>query len=85
VRFTDAADRWSNLHGGSVSELWRAVHYGPFVFRKVSGDLYVDPEPSEARASPARPKSPTDVPLVNGVYQHGQECDCEWCSEAELA
>lgn len=28
----------------------------------------------------AKPKSPTDVPLVDGIYQHGAECDCEWCA-----
>jgi hypothetical protein len=22
----------------------------------------------------------TSVPLVDGIYQHGQECDCEWCA-----
>jgi Domain of unknown function (DUF3854) len=29
--------------------------------------------------SPTKPKSPTSVSLVDSIYVHGQECDCEWC------
>jgi len=74
VRFQDAVERWRNLHGGSASDLWRAVHYGPFVFRRVQGDLYVDPEP-EAPTPEASPATPAKV---DGVYMHGQERECGW-------
>jgi hypothetical protein len=41
VRFWDIRDRWER-HGGLEADLKRAVLYGPYVFRKVEGDLYVD-------------------------------------------
>jgi len=43
VRFKDAAQRWRNLHGGSASELWQAIRYGPFVLRRIDGFLFIDP------------------------------------------
>jgi hypothetical protein len=73
VLFQDAADRWRNLHRGSKADLWRAVHYGPFVFRRVHGELYVDPEPEPEPDRRMPPK-------VDGVYEHGPECGCPWCS-----
>jgi hypothetical protein len=72
VRFGDAAERWRNLHGGAVSELWRAAHYGPFVLRRVDGDLFIDPEPSEAGG--ARPEPPDDP------MKHPLACECLDCS-----
>jgi len=72
VRFGDAAGRWRNLHGRAVSELWRAAHYGPFVFRRVQGDLFIDPEPSEAGG--ARPEPPDDP------MKHPLACECLDCS-----
>jgi RepB DNA-primase from phage plasmid len=32
------------------------------------------------RGSAKGRKAPTEVPLVGGVYQHGQECECDWCA-----
>jgi len=51
VRFKDALERWRNLQGGNAAGLWKAVHHGPFVFRRVAGDLFIDP--SEAAEHPA--------------------------------
>jgi hypothetical protein len=42
-RFKDAADRWRTLHGGSATDLSRAIRYGPFVLRRAAGELYIDP------------------------------------------
>jgi hypothetical protein len=72
VRFQDAVERWRNLHRGAASDLWRAVHYGPFVFRRVQGDLFIDPEPSEAGG--ARPEPPDDP------MKHPLACECLGCS-----
>ena len=88
VRFQDAADRWRNLHRGSVSELWRAVHYGPFVFRRVQGNLFIDPEPV-APSPPEPTPEPEHVskkmpPKVGGVYVHGPECACWLCTEDDV-
>ena len=43
-RVSDTIDRWRNLHGGTAEELWDAIRHGPFVLRRVSGDLFIDPE-----------------------------------------
>src|SRR5829696_7308324 len=88
VRFQDAADRWRNLHRGSVSELWRAVHYGPFVFHRVQGALFIDPE-SVAPSPPEPTPEPERVskkmpPKVGGVYVHGPECACWLCTEDDV-
>jgi len=41
VRFADARERWQR-RGGKVSDLWRAVHYGPYRFkREADGEQYV--------------------------------------------
>ena len=77
VRFQDAAERWRTLHNGSTSDLWQAVHFGPFVRRRIEGTLYIDPEP-EAPAPPPPPE-PKMPPKIDGVYRHGQECGCGWC------
>jgi len=86
VRFRDAADRWHTLQGGSASDLWRAVHYGPFVFRRVQGELFIDPEPPAGNLEPkpvkATPPPERKMPRrVEGVYVHGAGCECEWCAE----
>lgn len=39
-----------------------------------------DPDPL-AGLGPPRRKSPTSVPLVGGIYRHGQECGCMWCED----
>ena len=89
VRFGDAAERWRNLHGGAVSELWRAAHYGPFVFRRVQGDLFIDPEPPvgnlEPKPAKATPPPERKMPPPNGagIYVHGPECDCWICADEE--
>jgi Domain of unknown function (DUF3854) len=88
VRFQDAADRWHTLQGGSASDLWRAVHYGPFVFRRVQGDLFIDPEPpvGNLEPKPAKATPPPErkmPPEANGVYVHGPECDCWICADEE--
>jgi DNA-binding transcriptional ArsR family regulator len=42
---------------------------------------YGDPDYEEVRDSKATPrKAPTSVPQVDSIYQHGQECACEWCA-----
>jgi hypothetical protein len=84
VRFGDAAERWRSLHGGAVSELWRAARYGPFVFRRVEGNLFIDPEPLQGEETTPAP-APRKMPPKNGegVYVHGPECDCWWCDEGE--
>jgi len=77
ARYSDTAARWRNLHGGSESALQRAVRHGPFRFRRVHGELYIEPErePKPERKLP---------PKVNGIYHHGPECDCWLCaSEAD--
>jgi predicted metalloprotease len=79
VRFQDAAERWRTLHNGSTSDLWQAVHFGPFVRRRIEGDLYIDPEP-EAPSPDPPPPEPKMPPKVGGVYVHGQECGCDWCA-----
>jgi hypothetical protein len=45
------------------------------------GEMFVYPSESGGAATVAAPKraAPTTVPKVDGVYQHGQECPCEWC------
>ena len=74
VRFQDAADRWRNLHGGSASDLGRAVRHGPFVFRRVQGELYIDPESDGARPEPDPPDDPDDS------LRHPLACECADCS-----
>jgi Domain of unknown function (DUF3854) len=90
VRFQDAADRWHALKGGSASDLWRAVHYGPFVFRRVQGDLFIDPEPpvGNLEPKPAKATPPPErkmlQPNEDGIYVHGGECDCWLCEDDEV-
>jgi len=78
VRFQDAAERWRTLHNGSASDLWQAVHFGPFVRRRIEGELYIDPEPETP--APPPPPEPQMPPKIDGVYRHGQECGCAWCA-----
>jgi putative DNA primase/helicase len=42
-RVSDTLDRWRILHKGKPEEIWAAIRHGPFVLRRVSGDLYIDP------------------------------------------
>jgi hypothetical protein len=75
-RFTDAAGRWKTLHGGSVSEIWRAIHFGPFDLRRVSGELYIDPEPVEPPH--AEPSDSNEEPP--DPEMHRLDCECPDCS-----
>ena len=96
VRFQDVRGRWA-MRGGGVEELRKAVLYGPWRFvRDVDGDLYIYHEgtrqeytgPNEqlwrerSQKAPHKAKtSPNMPPKVDGIYQHGPLCDCEWCEE----
>jgi hypothetical protein len=62
--------------------LWRERQH----LREAGADGYVsdlapEPEPPEPdhREPAAMPKRP---PKVDGIYQHGPLCDCEWCEDA---
>jgi hypothetical protein len=46
ARVVDTIDRWRNLHGGKPEEIWSAIRHGPFRLVRVSGHLFVDPEPA---------------------------------------
>jgi hypothetical protein len=83
VRFKEILERWQlRSTRGSVEELRKAVLYGPWRFvRESDGDLYICREDTrgadgEARSTTPKPKMPKQA---SGVYQHGQECGCDWC------
>ncbi len=96
VRFQDVRGRWA-MRGGGVEELRKAVLYGPWSFvREGDGDLYIcweDASPHrpagpnerlwrERNEGKAKQHEELNMPpKVDGVYQHGPLCDCEWCEE----
>jgi hypothetical protein len=90
-RFSDAAERWRTLHGGSADDLWRAIRHGPFVPRRVHGELYIDPRsrngpaaPDPSEATGADPEPERKMPeKVGGVFVHGPDCDCWICDDSE--
>jgi hypothetical protein len=47
--------------------------------RKVAECMHNLGEKQDSRSAKRR-KAPTEVPLVDGEYKHGQECDCDWCA-----
>jgi hypothetical protein len=47
--------------------------------RKVAECMRNLGEKQDSRSAKRR-KAPTEVPLVDGEYRHGQECDCDWCA-----
>jgi hypothetical protein len=56
-----------------------ALGYSLKAHTETPGEMFVYTEGDlETVAAPKRPK-PSEVPKVNGVYQHGPECPCEWC------
>jgi hypothetical protein len=73
--------------GGKPEDLRRAVKH-PYRFRREHdrGALYVErtgdaPEPERKPATVAvlREPEPKMPERVDGIYQHGEFCDCEWC------
>ena len=78
VRFKDAAERWRNIHNGFASDLSRAVHYGPFVTRRIDGDLYVEPEDTPPEEAPT-PPIPSASDATDDWRGHPLDCDCEDC------
>jgi hypothetical protein len=96
VRFVDARQRWA-ARGGRVEDLRRAVHYGPFRFkREEDNDRYVYREdaysteyigPTERLWRERQPGSSTVEgerklpPKRDGVYVHLGDCACEWCAD----
>jgi hypothetical protein len=45
ARIGDTIERWKLLHKGEAREIFAAIQYGPFVKRRVAGDLYVYHDP----------------------------------------
>jgi len=43
------------------------------------GEMFVYPGAVPATVAGTARAAPTTVPKVDGVYQHGAECPCEWC------
>jgi hypothetical protein len=55
--------------GGSATELWRAVHNGPWCFyREADGDLYVRPDETPPNDPPIHP---TDEERIKGLIGQG--------------
>jgi len=55
--------------GGNATELWRAVHNGPWCFyREADGDLYVRPDEARPDDPPAHP---TDEERIKGLIGQG--------------
>jgi len=81
-RVDDAIQRWRLLHGGSEAQMWAAVRHGPFVPRRVHGELYIDPRPRDGPAAPdPDPEPERTMPVkVDGIYVHDAVCECEWCA-----
>lgn len=72
--------------GGKSEDLRRAVR-GPYRFRRNGdGPLYIERREAGIAARPEPERGPASVavlretPKVNGVYEHGPLCDCEWCA-----
>ena len=73
--------------GGKAEDLRRAVK-DPYQFRREhdTGPLYVirtgavpEPERKTATVAVLREPEPTMPEKVDGIYQHGPFCDCQWC------
>jgi hypothetical protein len=73
--------------GGRPEDLRRAVKH-PYQFRRDydTGPLYVirtgaalEPERKTATVAVLREPEPTRPEKVDGIYQHGPFCDCQWC------
>jgi hypothetical protein len=85
IRFGLLVETWAEEHRATENRatwtLRKALGRLGYPLRahaETPGEMFVYTNGLATVAGPKRP-APTTVPKVDGVYQHGPECPCEWC------
>ena len=87
VRFGLLVEMWAEEHRATEQRAtWTLrkalgrLGYSLRAHAETLGEMFVYPGESRPpdTVSGARPKA-NEVPKVDGIYQHGSECPCEWC------